>query len=349
MPSPLFSRYFVNWIMTQTLSGAQDAMTREVKRRIETGDLGSYQGVLFKDSFRSSGDASASQTDAVDMAIVCGVHKELVGVLDQMRSPSSVKGDGFQYYHGKWKGFRVALIETGYDFDRTRKGVEAIISAFRPTCVASIGFASSLVDHLKSGDLVAPDALINEKGERLEFQTRALPTPEVETQSTDTDASADRACANGAETSETSAASDETLRKIERAREILRRFATGTVLSLSREPSGAKERRELAAGTDAVACDRHVWAVAQVCVAAGAPFLPLLAIDDLDGEARSREALQVARSNQSVARRLGALFGATTKRPSAILELCQMKEREIAAADKLAEALASVLTLVSAN
>ena len=86
-------------------------------------------------------------------------------------------------------------------------------------------------------------------------------------------------------------------------------------------------------------------AVAEFCAEFGVPFLTLRATYESSKAAGvSREAKKVVASNQSFARSLGAFFGATMKKPSAAIDVYKIKQEELQAADKLADALSRVVS-----
>lgn len=465
MPSPFLVRSLVQWLAAQTVSRAQQMVVDEVKSRVQSGDLGSYEGVLFKDSFKSSSNSRVT-AGGVDLGVVVATKQEIVGLLDKMGSPRTTKGASFKYYVGTWKGRRVAIVVTGQGLTPAREGTAALIQAFSPMRVASVGFAAPLVSSLPSRALFIPDRLCRKNGSSLDLSPPALtvepqsapekPAPEktpaasetksdpvtnvvmdaitetitgakpanskgvgdlsdamlssvkktilksldptasesgsgsvkeesakaepvkAESESAAAEASDAHAPSEPSETTpseETSAASTAPSEPVEpspsdesaeaeasspapvapasepvdarpttvRVEELLNAYRTGTLLSLNADVPASDEKH------GASAYDHSTWGVADICGQEGVPFLPLRVIFDGPAQDVSREAAQVAASNQSFARSLGAFLGATMKKPSAALDVYKIKEQQLQAADKLADAICRILTAVPAS
>ncbi len=354
-PSPYLARYLLDWLATQTVAHTEKTVVDEVKRRLATGDLGDYDGVLFRDAFRSpraSGDRISS--GGVDLGVVGATKSELVGVLDKMGAPKVTKGDSYKYYTGVWKGVRVAVVETGSGFERVKRGTEALIQAFRPSRVVSIGFAKALVPTLSVGALFVPNRLLKEDGSVFDLSRPVLSSPrEEEKETATTEAEAfDAATVRDSSSAE---APESELSEFDRnskrpdalTYEFLQRFATGALVSVDCEIVKAVEKRRLAEKLGASALDQCAWSVAEVCGASGTPFLTLRVIHDPRSQAGSKEAARVVASGgQSVARSLGAFWGAVSKRPGSALDVYKLKEQALEAADKLAKALGKILTSV---
>lgn len=421
-PSPFLARYMIDWLATQTMARAEKMVVDEVKNRVETGNLGDYEGVLFKDAFRSNQQKDRIGVGGVDLGIVAASKAELVGVIDKMGTPKVTKGDAFKYYVGTWKGFRIAAVETGAGIEKARGGTEALIQVFRPKRVVCIGFAKSLVPSLKAGALFVPTFLVDDSGRSFDLTQPKLPAPQAEQdecESLERDLSDDKTpeklsfasgadacvetCADGTtadvnaqdaatsaersekeeettsnttETADVSASNDDSdgakantpnesapnengdantdmPRSFTGAAvvyDFLNRFATGTLVSVDQETVKSSEKKRLAEELGASALDRETFAVADVCGAAGVPFLPLRVIFDVRAQAGSKEAERAVRNEgQSMARTLGAFFGAVSKRPSAALDVYKLKEQSLEAADKLAKALGKILGIAQEN
>lgn len=361
-PPPFVARYLIQWFATQTMQRAEQMVFDEVKNRVETGNLGDYDGLVFKDAFRSKNATERITVGNVDLGIVAATKGELVGILDKMGTPKATKGDAFKYYAGTWLGYRVAAVETGCGFESAKRGTEALIQAFRPSRVVCVGFARALDESLKPGSLFVPDRLMKEDGTILDLSQPCLPAPEkreVSAKETQEDATQDSvetldsgtAASQPQGETETKNTDDlETKAEFVNTESpvfaFLKKFATGTLISVDREVVKKNERKRFAEEFGAKALDRETLAVAEVCGESGTPFLPLRAIFDLSSQAGSKEAERAVRSEgQSMARTLGALFGAVSKRPSAALDVYKLKEQSLEAADKLAKALGNILKM----
>ncbi len=335
-PTPFFSRYIVEWLAAQTMTRAQQMVVDEVKSRVESGDLGDYEGVLFKDSFRGSSPKDRIVAAGVDLGIVVATKREIVGLLDKMGTPSSSKGNAFKYYYGTWKGRRIAIVQTGLGLDAARRGTEALLQAFRPARIASIGFAQSVAPTLKQLALLAPDRLVAADGSVVDFSRMAIAAPK-----SDDDNLSERSETSDVE-SQPSPGNFETEKnaKPNPLFELVAGFHSGALLSLNEGKPTAEQRVGI------VAYDHSTSAVADACAQAGAPFMPLRIIYDVKSLQTSRVAVNVVKSNQTFARSLGALVGATLNKPSSLVDVYKIKEEELKAADKLADAVCRILAAV---
>ncbi|MGI6400715.1 MAG: hypothetical protein ACOX0A_01145 [Thermoguttaceae bacterium] len=357
MPSPFFTRYFFDWFATQTVTRAQQMVVDEVKSRVEAGDLGDYEGVLFKNAFKG-GREHRRMTD-VDLGVVVATKAEIVGLLDKMGSLRKTRGDSFKYYFGTWKGRKIAIVESGEGRDASRRAAEALLQAFRPARVASVGFAIPLVASLRNLTLFVPDCLVSEEGETFDLRRRALAveseeSPDAPPESNDSEDSKDSTESHSANadvdsTEHAVIASAEASTDVPNATidspmaEFMSRFSTGALLSLS----ASRPSEEQKVGMSAY--DRATWGVAEVCYAARVPFLPLRVIYDLKSLKVSAEAKRVSKNNQTLARSLGAFLGAAVKKPSSVVDVYKVKENELQAADKLADALCRILAEVDVS
>ncbi len=318
-PAPFLSRFIVGWLAAQATNRVQETVVDELKSRVASGDLGNlgglenYEGLLFKGAKGAKRPDGATAENVggferVDVGVVAATKRELVGILDKMGVPKTTKGgDSLTFYAGSWLGLRIAAVETGVGAAQTRKGTEALIQAFRPIRVVSVGFATGLRPGLKSGALVVPCLFRRANGSSLDWG----------------------AGNDGYLAADGSASPFE-------------RWASGTLQSVARPVVEPSEKRKLGEETGAAICDRGTWPAAEVCAASNVPFLPLRVVLDACDDAAPRDVRTVGDS-QNAARLLGALFGAVSKRPSVALDLYKAKERALVAADKLASALETIL------
>ena len=349
-PSPFFSRYVIEWLAAQTMTRAQQMVVDEVKSRVENGDLGDYEGGLFKDSFKGSSSKDRIVAAGVDLGVVVATKREIVGLLDKMGTPGSTKGNAFKYYYGVWKGRRIAIVQTGEGLDAARRGTEALLQAFRPARVASIGFARRVGTTLKRLSLFAPDRILAADGSVVDLRRLAISSEksdDVETPAESSSTSVETPSDGSSpeiSNPETEASSDGS--EAEKGTvpnpflEFASSFQSGALLSLDAEKPTARQRDGV------VAYDHSTLAVAEVCAQAGAPFMPLRIVYDVASQKTSREAANVVKNNQTFARSLGALVGATLKKPSSLVDVCKIKEEELKAADKLADAICRILAAV---
>ncbi len=336
MTPPYLTRQFLSWLAAQTTARAQQAVVDEMKSRFESGNLGDYQGVLFQNSFQSSNAAKDGDAARVALGLVASSKREIIGVVDKLKSRRETKGNGFQYFEGVLKGVSLAAVVTGETHERARLGTEALVQAFRPLRVIEIGFAAGVSEDLKSGALFVPNRFVVDAGESVALSEVGGEGGLGE------EGAEDALTVQGVapphlEAKEGSAAAI-----------LLQRVATGGLLTVDTSVSGAEARRA-AARLSAAAYDKTSRIVAETCATLGAPFFSLKAIFDASERAASEAAYRASRADQSFARTLGALWGAAVKKPSSTLDVLRLKTEELSVADKLASAIELIATALSSD
>jgi len=88
------------------------------------------------------------------------LEKRLTGVL-------SIRGKDFAVKQGGWKKNGVVVVTAGVGQKRVAQATELLIAGHRPRWIVSAGLAGGLRAGLKVGDIVMPDTLVSESGERL--------------------------------------------------------------------------------------------------------------------------------------------------------------------------------------
>ena len=109
-----------------------------------------------------------------------------------------------------------------------------------------------------------------------------------------------------------------------------------TLLTVDHVVDTFEEKHRLRETTGADLVDMESFAVAQFCRDKKVHFQSVRIVFDVAGEALPKEIQRLTSPQQSVARRIGALTRAIFKRPSCVLDLYQLKERALIAADLLA-------------
>ena len=263
----------------------------------------------FRDAVSAEEPDTAGGVAPADIGLLFARSAEYGCLTDRLENLQVTKGNGLKFTQGTYKRLRLAIVETGGEPARVREGVFALLQVFQPRRVIAAGFAAALVPEVKRGELFLPLELYSETGEEANL------------------AQAQK------ESSET-CAEDTGLP-----------LKTAPIVTVSALPGDPAQRRLLHEKTGARLADTLVWHAAAACREARFPFLALkVAAVELND--RLPAALQrVAESGSgSPARKLGAFFGALTNRPSSLLDVYKVKERELEAADRLADALAGLLT-----
>ncbi len=125
-------------------------------------------------------DASSSKKDGTEpiIGIVCALHLEVSPFLDRVKQFRSESGNGFHFRGCRWKGTNICLVEGGTGYTRARQATQALIDAFQPPFVLSVGFSGGLVPSMKVGDIVVADGVTSDDGEtRLAIDIHMAPDP----------------------------------------------------------------------------------------------------------------------------------------------------------------------------
>ena len=228
---------------------------------------------------------------------------------DRMENPRITKGNGFTFVQGECKGIPLALTETGTGETNVREGALALLQVFRPRRVIASGFADALSPEIGRLEPFMPVELVSERGERLDL--------------------------SGGEVGGTDWPwTDDGFP-----------WKTAPLVSVSKLPSDPEGRRELARKSGACLADTLVWNAALVCREANVPFLALKVAAAELGDRLPPDLSRAEKAGSgSRARRLGAFLGTFTNRPSSLVDLCKIKQRELESADRLADLLAGFLT-----
>jgi nucleoside phosphorylase len=90
-----------------------------------------------------------------------------------MQQALTTRAAGFVVRTGIVAGQRIAVAAVGADGARAARIASALITAYHPRLLASVGFVASLVDEVKIGDLVIANRLVDGEGRRVVLDVRA--------------------------------------------------------------------------------------------------------------------------------------------------------------------------------
>ncbi len=108
--------------------------------------------------------SSKEETDEPVIGVVCALHLEVSSFLDRVKKLHTQSGNGFHFRGCQWKGTQICVVDGGTGAARARQATQALIDAFRPPFVLSVGFSGALVPELKKGDIVVADGVTNADG-----------------------------------------------------------------------------------------------------------------------------------------------------------------------------------------
>ncbi len=109
-----------------------------------------------------------------------------------------------------------------------------------------------------------------------------------------------------------------------------------TLLTADRIVDTIADKRRLWKATGANLVDMESFAVAKYCLENRVEFRPLRIVFDPTDEELPKEIRSITSPKHGTVHKLGAIAGALFRRPSSLLDLYQLKERALIAADRLA-------------
>lgn len=255
----------------------------------------------------SAAAAPASPAKAAcDVGAVFALGEESGGLEDLLEEVATIQGNGFAIRVGHWKGRRVALAISGAGRACVARAAEALILGHHPRLVFSAGFCGGLNDSVKRLDLVVAERIVSQSGEELAVDLEPIRSAPL----------------------------------LSRAGVHVGRIVTAD--AIVRSP---REKRALGQQFDALAVDLESAAVAEVCARRNVRFLAVRVVSDAVDDRLPREVERLARQ-KSRAARLGAALGAILDRPDAAKELYRLKQNALAASDRLAKGLASLIVFL---
>ncbi|WP_437225717.1 5'-methylthioadenosine nucleosidase [Planctomicrobium sp. SH661] len=113
------------------------------------------------------------------LGIVCALNLEVAPFLKRTEQFKAESGNGFTFRGCRLNGTRICVVEGGTGRNRARQATHALIDAFQPPWILSVGFSGALVDDLKIGHIVVADGVTDRTGsKRLAIDLKMQPAPE---------------------------------------------------------------------------------------------------------------------------------------------------------------------------
>ncbi|WP_437188408.1 5'-methylthioadenosine nucleosidase [Planctomicrobium sp. SH668] len=112
------------------------------------------------------------------LGMVSALHLEVSSFLQRTEQFKSQSGNGFTFRGCQLDETRICLVEGGMGASRAVKATTALIDAYQPPWVLSVGFSGALIDGMKVGDIVVANGITNETGEiqlAIDLKMRAAP------------------------------------------------------------------------------------------------------------------------------------------------------------------------------
>lgn len=245
-------------------------------------------------------------------AFLFAMELEAAGLVERLTETVTTQGSSFTEHDGFLEGERVLVGITGVGAEAAWRAASDFLAVHRPPWVVSAGFAGGLVDTVRRGHFLMPQAIVSQGG----APRGGMPPAETE-------------FAVGLRFPEETLAS-------------LKSLHTGRLVSVDRVIREEAEKRRLGKRCDAVACDMESWAVAAACAAAKTRFLAVRVVTDAVDDPLPVE-IENLLEQKSVAGKLGAIAGALLNRPSSVKDMWKLYEEANTASGRLGKFLASCL------
>jgi len=246
----------------------------------------------------------AAETAVCDVVVVFALKEESGGFEDLLEGTVTTKGDGFVVHLGQWKGRRIGIAVSGAGRQAAARATEAMILGHRPKLVLSAGFCGGLKPQLDRHDVLLADRIALADGNELPVDLDSV-----------------------------------------RPARLLSKpgVHVGRLLTTDEIVRRPRDKRALGESHDALGVDLESFAVAEVCARRQTRFLAVRVVSDTVDETLPREVDRLSRQKTRAAQ-FGAALGAILDRPGALKEMYRLKQNALAASDRLAKAIASLIT-----
>ena len=125
-------------------------------------------------------DGGQDQADHAhaDIGIVCALRLELAAFLDRCDKVKKYTGGEFVFRGGRYGDIRIAVVECGIGFARTRRATKALSEAHTPPWIIASGFSGALMPEMKVGDIVVADSVVDTHGQQLDVDLKMSADPD---------------------------------------------------------------------------------------------------------------------------------------------------------------------------
>jgi adenosylhomocysteine nucleosidase len=115
----------------------------------------------------TAGEARSGDASHADIGLVCALPIEISTFLARCERVRKYTGSNFVFRGGKYDGIRIVVVESGTGQTRARRATHALLDAHSPKWILSCGFAGALVPHIRVGDVVVADSIVDGQGQQL--------------------------------------------------------------------------------------------------------------------------------------------------------------------------------------
>lgn len=126
-----------------------------------------------------SDDLEAARNSAeADIGIVAALSMEVSPFVGRCLPVQSYVGDRFHVQGVLLHDIRIAVVESGAGANLAARATNTLIDGHSPKWVVSIGFSGALQSHLKVGDLVVANAIVDQQGKGLSVPVQMQSAPQ---------------------------------------------------------------------------------------------------------------------------------------------------------------------------
>lgn len=126
----------------------------------------------------SADDQAPSRNSAeADIGIVAALSMEVAPFVGRCLPVQSYVGDRFHIHGVLLHDIRIAVVESGAGANLAARATHTLIDGHSPKWVVSVGFSGALQPHLKVGDLVVADAIVDRQGKGLSVPVQMQSAP----------------------------------------------------------------------------------------------------------------------------------------------------------------------------
>lgn len=112
-----------------------------------------------------------------DVGLVAALGMEVAPFVGRCLPVQHYKGDRFQIRGLLLHDLRLAVVESGPGANLAARATQVLLDGHQPDWILSVGFSGALQPHLKVGDLVVADAIVDREGKGLKVDVRMQSAP----------------------------------------------------------------------------------------------------------------------------------------------------------------------------
>jgi len=113
-----------------------------------------------------------------DIGIVAALGMEVAPFVGRCLPVQSYVGDRFHVQGLLLHDIRIAVVESGAGANLASRATQTLLDGHTPSWVLSVGFSGALQPHLKLGDLVVANSIVNREGKGLSVDVQMQSSPQ---------------------------------------------------------------------------------------------------------------------------------------------------------------------------